>query len=190
MMKHTLASACRAAAAAMLLAAGIASAAGLVRAGTDVAPDTAIVRSEPVANETALIGQADRIAYGWFDSANREIQTGQRVKSGKLVNFTQTFHVERSLKGESPRLIRVLSTGIEPLPEADDPLNGVYPGPMIEGRYVCFLKKLPRQELYTIIGGWQGVYPIHDGKTIALEGAGFPQLSGLTVEQLAARVRR
>ncbi len=148
-----------------------------------------IVKSEPVSSEASLIGSADRIAYGWFDSADRELDTGQKVKSGKLVNFTQTFHVERSLKGESSRLIRVLSTGIEPLPAAKDPLNNIYPGPIVEGTYVCFLKKLPRQDVYTIIGGWQGVYPVHDGKTIALEGAGFPQLGGLTLDQVAARVR-
>jgi hypothetical protein len=157
--------------------------------GQDVNLRKIIVKSEPMSSESALIGGADRIVYGWFDSADRELDTGQKVKSGKLVNFTQTFHVERSLKGQSSRLIRVLSTGIEPLPAAKDPLNSVYPGPLAEGTYVCFLKKLPRQNVYTIIGGWQGVYPVHDGKTIALEGKGFPQLGGLTLDQLAARIR-
>jgi len=189
-MNYSLASACRIGAAALLLAVGIAVPTGDVRAGTDGTPRTTIVKSEPVASEAALIGQADRIAYGWFDSADQELQTGREVQGGKLVNFTQTFHVQRSLKGESSRLIRVLSTGIEPLPDAKNPLNSVYPGPMVEGSYVCFLKKLPRQNLYTIIGGWQGVYPVQDGKTIALEGAGFPQLGGLTVDQIAAQAKR
>jgi hypothetical protein len=157
--------------------------------GMDVNLRKIIVKSEPVSSEAALIGSADRIAYGWFDSADRELDTGQKVKSGKLVNFTQTFHVERPLKGESSQLIRVLSTGIEPLPDARDPLNSTYPGPLVEGHYVCFLKKLPRQDVYTIIGGWQGVYPVHDGKTIALTGMGFQQLGGLTLDQMAAHVR-
>ncbi len=162
-------------------------------ADAQVSPDVnlrkIIVNSEPVSSESALIGDADRIAYGWFDSADQELDTGQTAGSGKLVNFTQTFHVMRPLKGQSSQLIRVLSTGVEPLPDAKDPINNTYPGPLAEGTYVCFLKKLPRLDVYTIIGGWQGVYPMNDGKTIALEGKGFPQLGGLTVDQLAARVR-
>jgi len=189
-MKRTLFQVIRLAAAAALLAVSVGAQTGGAHAGTAVTPRAIIVKSEPVGSEAALIAGADRIVYGWFDSADRELQTGREVQGGKLVNFTQTFHVERPLKGASPRLIRVLSTGIEPLPDPKNPLNGAYPGPMVEGHYVCFLKKLPRQDLYTIIGGWQGVYPVHDGKTIALEGAGFPQLNGLTIDQLATRLRR
>lgn len=150
-----------------------------------------IVKSQPVATEAKLIEKADFIVYGWFDSPDRELPTGQNIGSGKLVNYVQTFHVVQSMKGRSPQLIRVLSTGIEPMPDADDPSNAIYPGPMIEGSYVCFLKKVPNtSDVYALIGGWQGVYPVHDEKTIALEDAGFADLGGLTLKQFEQKIRR
>lgn len=148
-----------------------------------------MVNTAPKSSVQALADSADVIVYGRFDSADRELPTGRTVKSGKLVNFVQTMHAIRYFKGGSRQLIRVLSTGIEPLPDADDPLNREYPGPMIEGEYVCFLKQVSgRSDVYTIIGGWQGVYPVHDGKTIALEDAGFKELDGLTLDEFGRRI--
>lgn len=157
-------------------------------AAADVDLSKVIVSTQPTPDVTALARSADVIVYGWFDSADEQLPTGQSVTSGKLVNFLQTLHTERAFKGGSQTLYRVLSTGIEPLPDADDPLNQRYPGPMIEGRYVCFLKRISGSDAYTLVGGWQGVYPIHDGKTIALEDSGFPELGGLTLEQLQRRL--
>lgn len=159
-------------------------------ATADVDLSKIIVTTEPAPNVAALSRNADAIVYGWFDSANEQLTTGQTVASGKLVNFVQTLHAERVFKDGSKTFYRVLTTGIEPLPDAEDTLNQQYPGPMVEGRYVCFLKQVRGSDTYTIVGGWQGVYPIHEGKTIALEEGGFPQLGGLTLDQLQHRLNQ
>jgi hypothetical protein len=147
-----------------------------------------IIKSEAYENEKALIRGSDCIVYGWFDSADQEAPTGHSVQNGSLVNFVQTFHTKKILKGDAKQLMRVLATGVEPLPDADDPLNHTYTGPIIEGQYVCFFKRVPGTDLYRLAAGWQGVYPIHDNKTIALQNEGFPQLGGLTIEQLEKRI--
>jgi hypothetical protein len=43
--------------------------------------------------------------------------------------------------------------------------------------------------LYTIVGGWQGVYPVYEGKTISLKEEGFPELNQLTLRQFEAKIR-
>lgn len=179
---------------AVLLVTGLAAGAGSAASGTGAQPDSDLskitVDTAPADSLQALVRGADAIVYGWFDSADRELPTGKAVSSGKLVNFVQTFHCEHYYKGESERLVRVLSTGIEPLPDAMDPLNRTYPGPMIEGAYVSFLKRVPgSDDVYTIEGGWQGVYPVHDGRIIALEGAGFKELEGLTLGEFAGKLQ-
>lgn len=160
-----------------------------LHAAADIDLAQIIVSSEPYGSEAALAAGADCVVYGWFDSADRELPTGRRVGQKELVNYVQTFHVQTRIKGEPRRLLRVLATGAEPLPDADDPLNHAYPGPLAEGAYVCFLKRIPGSDAYRLAGGWQGVYPVHNGRTIALQGEGFPQLGGLTVEELAKRVQ-
>ncbi|MCR2804024.1 hypothetical protein [Paenibacillus soyae] len=158
----------------------------------DVDLSTIIIKSETAASEKALIEEADVIVYGWFDSADQETPTGRAVPGAQgrmFVNFQQTFHVEKRLKGEPKQLLRVLSTGVEPMADGGDPLNHAYTGPLIEGEYICFLTQIGGSGLYRLAAGWQGVYPVHGGKTIALEDEGFPQLGGLTVEQMERRVR-
>ncbi|MED0674364.1 MULTISPECIES: hypothetical protein [Aneurinibacillus] len=148
-----------------------------------------IINSQPTTNVKELINSSTIIAFGKFDAANQKQPTGKRVEGGELVNFVQSFHVKKFLKGTGPRSIRVLSTGIEPLPDPSHPLNKVYPGPMAEGEYVCFLTSVAGTHLYTIIGGWQGVYPVHEGKVISLEQSGYSEFNQLTLQELEKKIQ-
>lgn len=134
-----------------------------------------------------LTQTSDIIAYGRFDTAHESKALRKRIGDSMLVNYKQNFHVLKYLKGSGPAVVKVVSTGIEPMPDPDEEWNAVYPGPMTEGNYVCFLTRLD-SAYFAINGRWQGVYPVHDRKTIALEGAGFPEFGNLTVQQLEAKV--
>jgi hypothetical protein len=148
-----------------------------------------IVSTQPTKNEKELVQKSSLIVYGWFDSAEEEYPTNKKVDNGELVNFVQTLHVKRTYKGSPPQLVRVVSTGIEPLPDPSNPLNKTYPGPMAEGEYVCFLKSLPGTDVYYIVGGWQGVYPVYQGKTVSFEDFGYPQFEGLTLQELETKIK-
>jgi hypothetical protein len=148
-----------------------------------------VVNIKRAANLKQLVADSTLIAYGWFNTSYQKKSLGKSVQGGKLVNFVQSFHVDKYLKGTGDKIINVLSTGIEPFPDPQNPLNKVYPGPMAEGRYVCFLKRVPGTGLYTILGGWQGVYPVYEGKTITLEEEGFPELNQLTIRQFEAKIK-
>jgi hypothetical protein len=159
-----------------------------VQADNNVIPKQT-VNIKRVANIKGLVNGSTLVGYGWFDTSHQKLPLEKSVQGGKLVNFVQSFHVEQYLKGTNEQIVSVLSTGIEPLPEPSNPFNKVYPGPMAEGRYVCFLKPFPGTKFYTIVGGWQGVYPIYEGKTIALEDEGFPELDQLTIKQLETKIK-
>jgi hypothetical protein len=148
-----------------------------------------VVNIKRAANIKDLVSGSTFIAYGWFDTSHQKQMLEKSVQDGQLVNFVQSFHIDKYLKGTGDKIITVLSTGIEPLPDPLNPINKVYPGPMAEGRYVCFLKPVPGTEFYTIVGGWQGVYPVREGKTISLEEEGFPELNQLTLRQLEAKIK-
>lgn len=139
-----------------------------------------------VQNAKELVRQSDYIVIGWIDTAHKAYPTGRSIPQGKIVNYTQTLHVKKVFKGASPRLLTLLSTGLEPLPETSSPLNLTYPGPLGEGNYLLFLRKVKGSSLHSLTGLWQGVYPIYQGKTIALQGVGFAdfhQLSWAEIEQ-------
>jgi len=146
------------------------------------------VDTSPTQHERDLIERSTLIVYGWADSAKENHPTGKQVPSGALVNFVQTLHVKRAFKGASPKLVEMLSTGIEPLPDPQDPLNNRYPGPLAEGDYILFLKQVTGTNLYTIVGVWQGVYPFHDGKSVALRGSGYPSLEQLSLDQFGKKI--
>ncbi|MBA9026319.1 hypothetical protein [Peribacillus huizhouensis] len=148
-----------------------------------------VVNIKGNSNLKELVTGSTLIVYGWLNTSHQEQPLDQSVQSGKLVNFVQRFHVQKYLKGSSSQIISVLSTGIDPLPEPSDPNNKVFPGPMSEGRYVAFLKPVPGTKYYTIVGGWQGVYPVHEGKTVSLEGEGFPELNQLTIKQFERKIK-
>jgi hypothetical protein len=148
-----------------------------------------VVNIKRAVNIKDLVSGSTLIAYGWFDTSHQKQPLDKSVQSGRLVNFVQSFHVDKYLKGTGGKIVNVLSTGIEPLPDPLNPINKVYPGPMAEGRYVCFLKPVLGTEFYTIVGGWQGVYPVYEGKTISLEEEGFPELNQLTLRQFEAKIK-
>ncbi|MCI3927034.1 hypothetical protein MO973_43370 [Paenibacillus sp. TRM 82003] len=135
-----------------------------------------------------LANTSNIVAYGRFDTAHHSKTLRKQVDNGTLVNYGQNFHVMKYVKGSGPMVVEVLSTGIEPMPDPSDDWNAAYPGPMAEGEYVCFLTRIDNA-YYALNGRWQGAYPIDGGKTIALEGSGFPELGGLTVQQLEAKLR-
>lgn len=159
-------------------------------AHADIDLSKLVISSAPVANSQQLSSSSALVAYGWFDSADQEVHTSKKVSGKQIVNFVQTFHVKESLKGQSDQLIRVVSTGVEPLPDADDPLNKTHPGPLAEGNYICFFKKIPNSDLYQIVGGWQGVYPYMDGKSISLQDGGFTDYNGLSLAQFKQRIQQ
>ncbi len=146
------------------------------------------VDTTPAKNIKDLVNQASLIVLGWPDSADESYPTKQMVEQYKIVNFVQTVHVKKTLKGTSTTLVKVLSTGTDILPPTTSPLNLQYPGPLAEGDYICFLKKVPGTNLYAVIGGWQGVYPLFDGKTVAFKGYGYPEFNGLTLEQFEQKL--
>ncbi|WP_052487825.1 hypothetical protein [Gordoniibacillus kamchatkensis] len=118
--------------------------------------------------------------------------TGRAVTGGaQIINYVQRLNVLETMKGVAPAGLRLALPGVEPLPPAKDPLNETYPGPLASDEaYVLFLEPTGLSGLYTPIGGWQGIYPIgDDGRTVALAGAGFAQLGGLTPSELRARLR-
>jgi hypothetical protein len=159
-----------------------------VQADNNVIPKQ-IVNIKQVRDVKNLVRGSKLIAYGWFDTSHQKQPLEKSVQAGKLVNYVQSFHVEQYLKGSSEKIVTVLSTGIEPLPDPSNPFNKVYPGPMAEGFYVSFLEPVAGTKIYTIVGGWQGVYPIYEGKTIALENEGFPELDQLTIKQFEAKIK-
>ncbi|MGC4375811.1 hypothetical protein WD019_02550 [Fictibacillus sp. Mic-4] len=150
---------------------------------------TVVVDTKPMANLKELRNESTIIAFGWFNTAHLERSLGKSVQGGKLVNFVQSFQTKRYIKGSGPQIISVVSTGIDPLPAPENPLNKVYPGPMAEGEYIAFLKPLKGTKQYILVGGWQGVYPIIGGKTIALEGSGFNELNALTVQEFETKIK-
>lgn len=142
-----------------------------------------LVDSTPTKGIKDLVHQADLIVLGRPDSPDETYPTPKKVEQYRIVNYVQTLHAKKTVKGPTPRLIKVLSSGTDILPPTTSPLNKLYPGPLAEGDYICFLKKVPGTNLYSVVGGWQGVYPLLNGKTIAFKGFGFPELNGLSVEQ-------
>jgi len=148
-----------------------------------------IVNTAPVKNSHTMVQQSDLIVLGSPDDAVKKYPTKKTVDQFKIVNYVQTFHTQKGLKGSFPSLVKIVSVGIEPLPNPSNPINRLYPGPLAKENYILFLKKVPQSEYYTIIGGWQGVYPLFEGKIISFEGLGFKEFSGLTVNQLEQKIK-
>lgn len=142
-----------------------------------------------VQNAKELVQQSDFIVIGWMDSAHKSYPTGRSIPQGKIVNYTQTLHVKKVFKGASPRLLTVLSIGVEPLPDTSSSLNLTYTGPLGEGNYLVFLRKVKGSSLHSLTGLWQGVYPLYQGKTIALQGVGFADFNQLSLEEIEQKLK-
>ncbi|RKD25116.1 hypothetical protein BEP19_04665 [Ammoniphilus oxalaticus] len=143
----------------------------------------------PVPSSSELIQEADLIARGRPRPSEQQIPTNQKVGAFTIVHELQRIDVRKVLKGSTVSSVTVIIPGLQPLPETSNPLNNKYPGALAQENYFFFLKKIPDTSFYTIIGGWQGVYPLFEGKTIALRGLGFQNLGGLTVEQFKRKIK-
>lgn len=142
-----------------------------------------------VASQQDLIRAADLIVFGRFGSRTASCPTGVSTGSGQLVNYVQPLRVLQTIKGpHTLSSIPVLTDGIEPLPKPSDPLNLIYTGPLAEGEYVVFLRKAAGSNMYSLVGQWQGIYPVQDGKLIALHEGGFQHFMGLTVPNVKKMV--
>ncbi|MFF2528279.1 hypothetical protein ACFVS2_05120 [Brevibacillus sp. NPDC058079] len=146
------------------------------------------VDPSPYSSLAELVKKCDLIVIAWVDSAHRAYPTGRAIPQGKIVNYTQRLQVKKAIKGTASRLLTVISTGVEPLPDASSPLNLQYPGPLAEGNYLLFLRKVSGSQLYSTAGLWQGVYPIYQGKTIALSNLGFTELNQLSQEEAIRKI--
>lgn len=137
---------------------------------------------------TSLVHQSDVIALGTLDVPIHAYPLGIKADTGGLVNYMQFATLKRIWKGQPPAKLIVLTTGVNPLPEAKSPLNLKYPGALSEGDYVLFLKHVPGTPYYQFTSGMQSVYPLVSGRTISLKDAGFQSLDQLTLHQLGSKL--
>ena len=147
------------------------------------------VNTKPVKDSQTMVQQSDLIVLGWPENTEKKYPTNETIGHYKIFNVLQTIRTQKVLKGSPPSQVNIVTPGVDPLPNPTNPLNKTYPGPLAKENYVLFLKKLPHSEYYTMIGGWQGVYPLIEGKTVSFEGLGFQELNGLSVDQLEQRVK-
>ncbi|CAI8718787.1 5_nucleotid_C domain-containing protein [Brevibacillus sp. IT-7CA2] len=146
------------------------------------------VDPSPYPSLAELAKRSDLIVIASVSGAHQLYPTGRAIPQGKIVNYTQSLQVKTTIKGTSSRRLTVVSTGVEPLPDASSPLNLQYPGPLSEGNYLLFLRKVRGSQLYSTAGLWQGVYPIYQGKTIALSNLGFTELNQLSQDEVVRKI--
>ena len=131
---------------------------------------------------------SDLIGYGEIGAVLNKYDTHRTVSQGKLFNFVQRYKITQGIKGK-PQTVSLMITGVEPLPSPRDPINAVYPGPLASGHYIMFLNKIDGTPYYRMTGGWQGIYPVIQGTSIALYNEGFPELNRLTPEQFRNKIQ-
>lgn len=147
-----------------------------------------IIKSEPPAFSKQMIQISDLIVYAHLDEHVTKWDTGRRLASGaKLINAAQHLHIRQTLKGRSPVNPLLVTTGVDPLPPPQDPLNNVYTGPLADGDYILFLKSFHDAQHFILNGGFTAVYPVVSGKMIALD-QGFKEFDGLTLSDLSKRL--
>ncbi|RYL88833.1 hypothetical protein EWI07_13385 [Sporolactobacillus sp. THM7-4] len=150
-----------------------------------------IIRTQRTADARTLIHTSDTVVLVHIDTAIRTWNTGRKLSADKeWVNARQKLNIRQVLKGDPSSPAYLLTTGIRPLPPPRDPLNEEYTGPLADGDYILFLKKFPAGPYYILNGGFSAVYPVHSGRTIALEGEGFPEFNGKTVSEIRALILR
>ncbi|USG68208.1 hypothetical protein NDK47_13375 [Brevibacillus ruminantium] len=163
----------------------------VVAAPVSATPEIGDLQVDPtrVANGRELIVKSDLIILGWPNQSYQTFETGGRIGQRRIVNFVQTVRVEKVLKGHVLAPVKLMSTGVEPLPDPADPVNMRYPGPLAAEQYVLFLKKVSGSDLYSTVGLWQGVYPVYDGKMISLRNLGFTELNQITMRELEEKIK-
>ncbi|WP_134701562.1 hypothetical protein [Ammoniphilus sp. YIM 78166] len=161
---------------------------GIVHAQVDISK--LLVEAIPLSSPQELIKQSTHIVYCSVSNGTEEYPSHQFADGDlQVVNYVQALQVKRVFKGTASRSLRLLTSGTDPQPLPPNPLNIRFPGPLAEGDYVLFLKEIQNTNLYSVLGGWQGVYPYVQGKTISLGEQGFPQLRGLSLEQMERLIR-
>ncbi|MFT8871188.1 MAG: hypothetical protein ABF868_02735 [Sporolactobacillus sp.] len=129
---------------------------------------------------------ADTIVIAHVNEDERSWSTGKRTDSGhRLMNARQTLRISSTLKGRALSTACLLTTGVQPLPPPHSSLNLLYTGPLAEGDYALFLKKYGIGCDFLLNGGFSAVYPLYDGKTIALD-QGFSEFGSKTPAELKA----
>ncbi|MEK8128413.1 hypothetical protein WMW72_10905 [Paenibacillus filicis] len=141
----------------------------------------------------AMARHADIVIFGHLHNQTAAYPTSTSIGSHKLYHYVQTIAVRTMLSGggtRPPSTVKLVTDGVEPLPPASDPLNQTYTGPLAEGDYVFFLRRVPGTELYALPGGWQALYPVQDGRLIALQQqGGFSAYHALTVRELQLKLQ-
>ncbi|TCP31597.1 hypothetical protein EV207_10287 [Scopulibacillus darangshiensis] len=138
-----------------------------------------VIKSKPIKDSKELVKTSDLIFLGRFEHVKHQVRTDHAVTGGQLYNFIQPISIKDMYKGSQQTSVDLLTTGVLPLPKPENPLNTLYPGPIAEGVYLVFIKKFPHQDLYYLNGGWQGLYPVISGRTIALKESGKPEFNHL-----------
>ncbi|WEG11317.1 hypothetical protein PU629_14225 [Pullulanibacillus sp. KACC 23026] len=145
---------------------------------------------QPASTVSDLLTQSDLIVEGNFHPAHEKWKLHQ-VKDGyEFVNTVQFFTIKQVWKGKNLTKIRILLTGLDPLPPAKSPLNNEYPGEFAEGHYVLFLRNIDGTPFFQLTTGMQSVYPVFNNRLISLKGAGgFGELDQLTLKQFGQTLR-
>jgi hypothetical protein len=145
---------------------------------------------QPAASEKSLAQSADLIVEGHLENGQENYPTGREVSGRRIVHYVQRIRVQAVWKGSAASPIKLLTSGVEPLPDAANPLNKTYTGPLEPGDYVFFLRKAGGTDYYTLNGIWQGLYPVYNGKSIALlANGGFAAFDQLRLPQFQVKVK-
>ncbi|GEB76080.1 hypothetical protein SIN01_04250 [Sporolactobacillus inulinus] len=143
-----------------------------------------LIKTVQPENSQQMVQQSDLIVYAHLNQSIKRWNTGKRLPSGAhFVNAEQLLQIHEVLKGSVQEPVKLLTTGIDPLPQPSDPLNNLYTGPLADGDYLLFLKSYSQTQHYILNGGFAAVYPVYAGKLIALN-EGFKTFNGKTIAEV------
>lgn len=145
---------------------------------------------QPAASEKALATSSDLIVVGHLEEGQDRFPTGREISGRRIVHYVQRIRVQAVWKGSAASPIKLLTAGVEPLPDAADPLNKTYTGPLESGDYVFFLHRAGETDYYTLNALWQGLYPVYNGHSVALlANGGFAAFDQLSLPQFHNKVK-
>ncbi|BCJ88029.1 hypothetical protein [Effusibacillus dendaii] len=144
-----------------------------------------------VTTDRDLVKRATLVVHGTPRGEVRAFPKRQIIPQGRVVNYLQAIRVNSVLKGKAPNTIQLVQQGLVPEPKVPDPLIKNYPGPLAEQDYIFFLQPIANTNFYSIVGVWQGLYPVNPltNKTSALEREGFSSFEGLSIEGVKKRIQ-
>lgn len=150
------------------------------------------VDTSSVATWEELVSRSDLVVHGRLGEREQAYPTGKREGRFRVFHYVQHIAVTEVWKGAGGtgrEGINLLTSGCEPLPEPSNPLNKRYTGPLEGGEYVFFLKKTAEDGYYTLTGIWQGLYPVQEGKAVALlHNGGFDAFDGMPLRAFKSKV--